>query len=321
MTFLGRRIMHSVLVLLGVSVLVFVLMQIAPGEFTSDLGLNPQISPKTVTALRAQYGLDRTIPMRYMLWLSSMVRGDLGFSFAYNMPAGILLFVRARNTLLLTGAAALLAWIISVPVGTMAALGEGRWFDRIIGGATSLLLAIPEITLALLFLMFAVHTRALPVGGMFSPRLGRMSLSVTLFDLASHMVVPVTVLVASTAPVLVRHVRASMLEVLKSEFIRAARSHGLPQHRIVLYALRAAANPLISFAGFSVATLLSESLLVEVITSWPGLGPLVVESVLARDLYVVVGAVLLSAFCLLVGNLLADLLLYAADPRIRMETA
>lgn len=320
MRFLGRRLVHSLLVLAGVSALVFVLMQIAPGEFTTDLRLNPQISPETVAALRSHYGLDRGFGTRYVLWLGSVVRGDFGFSFAYNVPAGSLLFVRVRNTLLLTGTAALLAWIISVPLGIYAALREGRLFDRLIGSTTSLMLAVPQITLALALLMLAVRTRALPAGGMTSARLG-ISGPASLRDVAAHMVVPVAVLVAASLPVLVRHVRASMLETLESGFIQAARSHGLPQHRVVVYALRAAANPLISFAGFSLATLLSDSLLVEVITSWPGLGPLVVESVLARDLYVVVGAVMLSACCLLAGNLLADIMLYAADPRIRREAA
>ena len=319
--FLRRRLLHSVLVLATVSVLAFGIMQIAPGEFASDLKLDPRVSPATVAALRTQFGLDRPLPLRYVSWLGSLLRGDFGFSFAYNLPVRALLFERVRNTLLLTVTAALLAWCISIPVGVFAAVRAGSWFDRLVGGATSMLLAIPEITLALGLLLLAVRTRILPAGGMTSARGGHGSAAAGVLDLASHMVLPVVALVAASLPVLVRHVRASMVDVLGSSHIRTARAHGLPERLILLYALRAAANPLISFAGFSIATLLSGSLVVEVITSWPGMGPLMVESILARDVYVVVGAVLLSAVCLLLGNLIADLLLYAADPRIRMEDA
>jgi len=132
------------------------------------------------------------------------------------------------------------------------------------------------------------------------------------------MALPVTALVLATLPMLVRHVRASVAEVLDAPFLRAGAGHGLPEHKLLLgYALRAAANPLISLFGFSVGTLLSGSLLVEVVMSWPGLGPLLLESILARDLYVVIGGVLLSMVFLVAGNLFADILLYWADPRIR----
>ena len=127
-------------------------------------------------------------------------------------------------------------------------------------------------------------------------------------------------LTLGTLPVLLRHVRASMVEVLDSPFVRAARAHGIPRRRILFrYALRAAANPLISLGGFSVASLLSASLLVEVIMSWPGMGPLLLEAILARDFYLVIGAVVFSTIFLVAGNLLADVLLYAADPRIRTQ--
>ena len=318
MRFLVRRLLHAVFVLAAVSVLAFALMQVAPGEFVSELQLNPQVSAETVAAIRTQYGLDRPLMQRYASWANALAHGDLGYSLAYHMPVRSLLMSRVANTLLLTITAALLAWIISIPLGIYAAVREGGWLDRFVGGATSLMLAIPEITLALALLLIALHTHWLPVGGMSSARnVGTQSLA----DLLSHMALPVIVIVIATLPTLTRHVRASMLDVLGSAHIRAARAHGLPEPTVLSYALRAAANPLISFAGFSVASLLSGSLVVEVIASWPGMGPLVVESVLDRDVHVVVGAVLLSAICLLIGNLLADLLLYAADPRIRLERA
>src|SRR5207249_7711418 len=143
-----------------------------------------------------------------------------------------------------------------------------------------------------------------------------------LRDLASHMILPVTALVLSFLPLLVRHVRAAVADVLNAPFLLAAIGHGISRRTLLYrYALPAAANPLISLFGFSIGTLLSGSLLVEVVMSWPGLGPFLLEAILARDLYVVIGGVLLSTLFLIGGNFLADLLLYWADPRIRTETS
>jgi len=142
-----------------------------------------------------------------------------------------------------------------------------------------------------------------------------------LRDMALHMILPVTALVLSSLPLLVRHVRAALADVLKAPFLLAAVGHGIPKRALLYhYALPAAANPLISLFGFSIGVLLSGSLLIEVVMSWPGLGPLLLEAVLARDLYVVVGGILGSTLFLVGGNLLADLLLYWADPRIRTES-
>jgi peptide/nickel transport system permease protein len=141
-------------------------------------------------------------------------------------------------------------------------------------------------------------------------------------DLLLHMALPTAALVLSVLPLLVRHVRAAVSEVLDAPFLLAAEGHGIPRRTLLYrYALPAAANPLISLFGFSIGTLLSGSLLVEVVMSWPGLGPFLLEAILARDLYVVIGGVLLSTFFLVGGNFLADLLLYWADPRIRTETS
>jgi peptide/nickel transport system permease protein len=227
-----------------------------------------------------------------------------------------LLVERAKNTLLLTITAMLLSWMIAVPIGVWTAYRARGVVDRVTSGATSLMLGVPELMVALLLLMFAAKTGKLPTGGM------RSADSVSFADLLRHMILPVLAIVIATLPTIVRHVRAAMIEVLRAPFVRAARSHGLPR-RVVLYkyALRAAANPLISLFGFSVATLLSASLLVEVVMSWPGLGPLLLEAIVARDLYVVIGAVMFSTMLLVAGNFIADLLLLAADPRVREERA
>jgi peptide/nickel transport system permease protein len=181
---------------------------------------------------------------------------------------------------------------------------------------------VPDLVFALGLLILAVHTGWFPTGGLVSVGFDELSALEKLRDIALHMTLPVTALVLATLPMLIRHVRASVAEVLDAPFLRAALGHGLTQRKLLLgYALRAAANPLISLLGFSVGMLLSGSLLVEVVMSWPGLGPLLLESILVRDLYIVIGGVLLSTVFLVAANLFADILLYWADPRIRTSAS
>ena len=177
---------------------------------------------------------------------------------------------------------------------------------------------MPDLLLALALLILAVRTGWFPTGGMASVGFESLSWFAKVRDLVSHMALPVAALALSTVPLLVRHVRSAMMGVLGSGFLRAAQAHGIPRRTILYrYALPAAAHPLISLCGFSLGALLSGSLIVEVVMSWPGLGPLLLEAILARDLYLVIGGVMLSAIFLVTGNFIADLLLYWADPRIR----
>jgi peptide/nickel transport system permease protein len=320
MRYLLRRIAHVVLLLAGVSVLTFLFTALAPGKYLDEMRLNPQIGPRTIAALRAEYGLDQPLPVRYARWAGSVLRGNLGYSFAYNSPVSSLLRVRARNTLLLAATATLLAWGLALPLGIWSAEREGGWPDHLITGATGALLILPDLVLALGLLLFAVRTGWFPAGGIASVGVESLSWSARVRDVALHLALPVAALVLSTCPMLIRHVRAAFLEVLDAGFLRAAQAHGIPRRRILFhYALRAAANPLLSLFGFSLGTLLSGSLIVEVVMSWPGLGPLLLEAILARDVHVVIGGVLLSTVFLACGNLVADLLLYWADPRIRAE--
>jgi peptide/nickel transport system permease protein len=200
----------------------------------------------------------------------------------------------------------------------LEALYRGKWLARFGSVITATLLAIPELLLALLFLLFAARTGWFPSGGMFSAGAADAGASRELRDLAMHLFLPVVVLALGALPLLIRYVRSAIAGVLDSPFVEAARGHGISTSRILYrYALPAAANSLISLLGISIGALLSTSLLVEVVLSWPGLGPLAIEALLARDVYVVMAIVMLSAIFLVLGNLLADLLLYWSDPRIR----
>jgi peptide/nickel transport system permease protein len=320
--FLTRRFLHSLVLLFGVSVLSFVFLQLAPGSFFDDVQLNPQISRQTVAQLYRHYGLDKPLPVRYLDWLRSVANGEFGISFAYNTPVAPLILARSRNTLLLTGTATLVSWLIALPTGVLAAAASRRhhWVDYAASLTTTLLLVIPDLLFALGALWIAVNTRWVYAGGMLSPESADLDFWHRLTDIALHLIAPVIVLVLGSLPVLVRHVRAAMVDALNSPYIRAIRAHGIPDLRILFrHALPAAAVPLISLLGLSLGTLLSASLLVEVVMNWPGLGPLLLEAILARDVFVVIGAVMFSAVFLIGGMLAADVLLFVADPRIRTE--
>ena len=214
--YITRRIGNGLLMLIGVSFLLFILLQAAPGDYLSDLRLNSQISPETVAALRAQYGLDQPLPVRYWKWLKSSAHGDFGYSFTYNVPASSLLWPRARNTLLLSLPAVLVSWLIAVPLGVLVAASKWRWVDRIFSAGTSTLLALPDVLVALLALLIALKTGLFPVGGMSSIGTQDQSALASLRDLTWHMVLPVGALVLGLLTMIVRHVRASVAEVLDS---------------------------------------------------------------------------------------------------------
>jgi peptide/nickel transport system permease protein len=297
--YLLRRLLHALFLLAGISALSFVLLELAPGDFLGEAKLNPQLGPDTLAALRQQYGLNKSLPQKYVYWLESVANGSFGVSFAYNLPVSTLLWPRARKTLQLTLTSLLLSWLIALPLGVWSAAGRHGWLDRGVSVAISALLALPDLVLACAGLFLAVRT------GWFR---------------VSNPALPVTVLVLAALPVLVRHVRSAVLDVSSQPYVRAARAHGISGSRLWFHwLLPAAANPLTSLFGLSLAGLISSSLLVETVVGWPGLGPLFLEAIAARDFYLVIGPVMLSAAFLVVGVLCGDLLLFALDPRIRVE--
>jgi peptide/nickel transport system permease protein len=205
-------------------------------------------------------------------------------------------------------------------LGIWNATQRGTWRDGFFKFVTSLVLSIPDLLLAIVFLVLAVQSGWFPAGGMQSPDWNSLGPAARLRDVAWHMALPVAVLVIGMLPILVRHVRASMVEAMDSPFALSARAHGIPRLRLLFrHLLPAALNPLISLFGLSLGTLLSASLLIEVIMGWPGLGPLFLDAIMARDFALVLGVVMMSTIFLVAGNLAADLLLYRIDPRIRVK--
>ena len=314
--YVAERLLHAVALLVAVSFLSFVLAQIAPGDYYTQLRGDPRILADTAVALRTHSGIDRPLPVRYAAWVGGILRGDFGYSLAYHAPVASILRQRTGNTLLLTGTATVLAWLVAVPLGVWSASRRGKWFDGASSVAVSILLSIPDLVLAIALLWLAVRTGWFPLGGKSSAAQSGWR------DIAWHMILPVVVLVAGLAPVLVRHARASMLEVMDAGFALSARAQGIPRRRrFMRHLLPAALNPLVTLFGISLGTLLSESLLVEVVMGWPGLGPLFLEAIMARDFAIVLAVAMVSAGFLVLGNLAADLLLDRMDPRIRSGNA
>src|SRR5207249_9407688 len=188
------------------------LVALAPGDFLNEMKLDPRMPPETVAALRDRYGLDRPLPLKYLHWLQSVRHGELGYSVPYNTPVASLLWPRARNTLLLSVPATTIAWLIAVPLGAWSASRRGRWDDRLCAAVTTGLLLVPELLLALALLLFAVRTGYFPVGGMTSLRFAELGTWDRLHDLIVHMVLPASALILLMLPVLIRHVRASLID-------------------------------------------------------------------------------------------------------------
>lgn len=319
MKYVLRRLLHAAVLLAGVSVLTFAFTELAPGDYYSQMRVDPSIAPEAVDALRVKAGFDRPLPVRYAAWVSSVVHGDFGYSLAYAGPVAPLVEERLGATLLLAGSATFAAWLIAIPLGIWNATRRG-WQDAAARAAMAVLLIIPDLLLAIVLLYMAVETGWFPAGGMASADSASLGAWERTADLLRHLFLPAAVLTIGMLPVLVRHVRAAMVEAMEAPFAASARAQGIPRARLLWrHLLPAAVNPLVSLFGLSIGTLLSASLLVEVVMGWPGLGPLLIDAIMARDVAVVLAVVMLSAAFLIVGNLAADLLLYRLDPRIRVR--
>ena len=314
-----RRVAHALSALFAVSVLAFLFLELAPGDYLDRMRLNPQISTETLEAMRTQYGLDRPFVERYWSWLLAVLQGTWGFSFAYGSAVAPLIWARALNTLLLSVCATVLAWTLAVPAGVFWATRKSSVgpVATLMSVVTSLIVGLPELVLAVVALIIAARSRAFPVGGMWSIGASELTFGGRVGDLAWHLILPVTVMALPAFALLTRHVRAAIEDVMDEPFVTEARALGISGRRLILHhMLRPAASPLISIAGLSVASLLSASFIVEVVMGWPGLGPFLLAAILARDVHVVIGGVMCSAIFVVAGGLLADLALYLNDPRI-----
>ncbi|HEU6448864.1 MAG TPA: ABC transporter permease [Verrucomicrobiae bacterium] len=318
--FVLKRLLHMIPLLLGVSLLTFLLMALSPGNYFTALQQNPQISPETIARLKAQFHLDKPWYVQYFFWLKNVLSGNFGYSMAYKIPATSLILARLWNTFVLSFTALVIAWVIAIPLGVFAAVKRDSWIDRGSSLIAFMGLSISEILLALLALWFAAASGWFPVGGATSPLHDLMSAPEKLWDFLHHLILPALVLAASDMAGIMRQMRSNLLDTLRAEYVTAARARGLGEGWVVYkHALRNAINPLLTIFGYSLASLLSGAFIVENIMAWPGLGRLTMEAFFAKDSYLVVDCVVMATALLVIGNFIADLLLAWSDPRIRLE--
>jgi peptide/nickel transport system permease protein len=316
---LFRHLLRAAAVLAAVSLLVFAITALAPGDGFAEARLDRTLSPDAIVALRHAEGLDRPFLVRYAHWVQSAAHGDLGRSIAYRAPIGPLVAARAMNSLLLVAGALVVTWTIVLPLGVWTAARDRSADGRIVAAGATALIAVPDLLIAIALVLVAARSGALPTGGLRAAGGTDDRGVAAVVDRLRHSFLPVLALTLIAAPPLVRHVRASMLDALRAPYVLAAAARGIPyRRRLWRLALRAAANPLVSLFGLSFAALFSASMMVEVVMSWPGLGPLLLDAVRTRDEPVILAGVMLATGLLLVGNGCADVLLRAIDPRISM---
>jgi peptide/nickel transport system permease protein len=313
-----RRVLSTAVLAMLLSLGCFLILDFAPGSFYDEMRVDPQVSPAAVDALRAAHGLSKPALHRFAEWTGSLLHGDLGMSFASNRPVTELLLPRLRNTLLLTIPALALGWAAGLLTGIWAAARSGAWLDRAATLFSSAFNLIPELVLGSVALLLAVRSGVFPVGGMFSPQSTGGWTATSALDLARHITLPLLVLATMAFPAVFAHTRAAVADALDAPFVQSARAHGVPRRVLLVHhILPVAANALLSLGGLSFGTLLSASLVIEVLFAWPGIGPLFLDAVSARDPYVILAGVLCFACMLISGNLLADLALHYRDARLR----
>lgn len=311
--YVARRLLGAIPVLLGVSIVVFLCMQLVPGDIAKAL-LGPLATEQTVAEFRHYLGLDQPIPVQYANWLGRALHGDLGRSFSNNMLVADLLQDRLRNSAILLAGSLLIAVPLGISVGILSAIRSGSVFDRAAMGATLVAANIPTFVFGLgLVIIFAVQLRWFPVQGMYDMRGegGR-------FDLLKHLVLPALTTAIPPAAIIARLVRSTMLETTNQEYIKAARANGLPERTVTMrYALRNAMPPIVTITGLQIGFLLGGAVFTEYIFAWPGIGDAIYKGIMARDIAVVQGAVLVVAVWFVMVNLAVDVINLALDPRSR----
>ncbi len=311
LTAILRRLFGMLLVMFIVATMVFFLTRLAPGD-PAALMLGDQATDADVAALRKTYGLDQPILVQYALWLKEVVSGNLGQSIFLQRPVLQAIAERAEPTFFLALFSILIAAAIGVPAGIASAVWRGGRGDQIVSGLAMLSASVPSFWLGLIFIqMFAVRMGWFPVAGYGDPGAG-------LSDRLWHLVLPASVLGLVNSALITRFTRASMLDVLGEDFVRTARAKGLSEGRVVLrHALGAALVPIITVVGLTAALLVGGAIVTETVFGLPGLGNLVVSSVLRRDYPVIQGALIVIAGVYVVINFSIDVLYTIVDPRVR----
>lgn len=316
--YIFRRLLQAIPLLLGITIISFLIIQLAPGDPLTRLQMNPEISTVTIDQLRIRFGLDKPLIVQYFKWLGGLLRFDLGISFTYQVPVILLIKERLLNTLLLSIVAMLIVVLLSIPLGIFCATHQYKWTDQLLSGLSFVGISLPTFFFAFLLLYLASVTGWLPTGGMTDVTHSEYSLWYKFIDYAKHLVIPVVVLAGASIAGMLRIMRANMLDELHLPYVTMARAKGLSEKRTIYkHALRNAVNPMVTIFGYQLSGLLSGAALTEIIISWPGLGRLILDALLQQDIYLVMASLLVSSVLLILGNLIADILLAWIDPRIR----
>jgi peptide/nickel transport system permease protein len=313
-----RRLLGAIPLLLGVATLVFLLLDLAPGD-PAIIMAPPGTHPEVMEQLRLTFGLDQPLLVRYGKWLLAFLQGDFGYSHFYNMWVRDRILVVLPGTLLLTSTALVLTFLIGIVVGVLQAVKQRSFLDSALSGVTLFFYSMPSFWLALvLILFFSQGPLGFPGSGSVSAGADLLSGWEQLVDRVQHLVLPVLTLTLVLTGGVARYVRTSMLEVLGQDYIRTARAKGLSESRVILkHGLRNGLIPVVTLLGVHLPLLFSGAVLIEYVFAYPGMGQLMVESIGRRDFPMVLATGFLFGVLVILGNLLADVLYGLVDPRIR----
>lgn len=315
--YIFKRILQSIPILILVTIISFFLIRLSPVDPLAELRLNPAISKQTIEYETKRLGLDKPIPVQYFYWAKNFIKGDMGTTTTGESVSGKIK-ERMLNTLLLSLNVIFWTWLIGIPLGVIAALNYRSTFDRLLTLFSSAGMAIPSFFFAVLLLIFAQKTGLFPIGGLTSANFYTMTLWNKIIDIMHHLVLPTFVLTTLSLASLSRQMRANLLDVLDSDFVKYLAAKGIPKNKIIFkHAMRNAINPLITLLGFEFAGLLSGAALTEYVFQYPGLGRLILEAVMKSDINLVMAGLVIGSIMLVAGNIISDILLRITDPRLR----
>lgn len=324
--YLIRRLFYMVITLIFISIMGFALINLPPGsaldaQIEQLRAVGGDMSADQIKSLEARYGLNDPIQVRYWRWVTGAVHGDFGQSFTYNAPVGTLIWERLGLSFLLSFFGLIFAWGLSIPMGVYSATHRYTIPDYIITILQFIGVAVPNFLLALLLMVFAAQVLNADVGGLFSTQYANAPWSWgKLGDLAQHLWIPVIVIAAGSTAWLTRVMRANLLDVLNQQYVQTARSKGLQENVVIWkHATRNALHPLIMAFGTVLPALISGDVIVSIVLNLPTTGPLYINALLEKDMYLAITFLLFLSAMLVVGNLIADLLLAWVDPRVRLE--
>ena len=328
LAYLVRRVLYAVLALWAVSVLSFFIIQLPAGDYVNayiasleSLG-EGGLPNDAAESIRETYGIDRPLPVQYFKWITRILfEFDFGISFQSTAPVSEIIGPRLLLTIVLALATVVFTWIIAIPIGIISAVKQYSILDYVVTFLGFLGLAVPDFLLALVLLYVAFAWFDFSVGGLFSPEYVNAPWTLArIWDLGLHMIIPMIVLGTSGTAATIRIVRANLLDELRKPYVVAARAKGVPEWKLILkYPVRIAMNPVISLTAYILPFLISGSIIVSVVLALPTMGPVLLQSLLAQDMFLAGSIILLVGAMTIIGTLLSDILLVWADPRVRFE--